>query len=210
MDVIFENLIPLIMVFMLLRGILSVIFGKKKQRQPLPEDWPEQEEQQPQEQPMPLPRQEPQPAQQKPDLAAEFERRLKKTTEANAEAKKAQPELKERQKIRREGDKVVKDTQSRIHRDGEKLQHDKPRVHTVNEAFSHDKGRVYYDPRGDYSYNEARMNAEAAAFSARLAKQEQPQQRRVKLKHAALVNGFLMAQVLDKPRAMKPYGEELL
>ena len=36
----------------------------------------------------------------------------------------------------------------------------------------------------------------------------QQQQPKVKLKRAALVQGFIMAQVLDKPRSLKPYGME--
>ena len=38
--------------------------------------------------------------------------------------------------------------------------------------------------------------------------QQEPEKRpRVQLKHKALVNGFIMSQVLDKPRALKPYEE---
>ena len=82
------------------------------------------------------------------------------------------------------------------------------RIHRENEALVHDKGKVYYDPRGDYSYDEAKMNAAAAAFNARYAQQAQPAaKKRVKLKHAALVNGIIMAEVLGKPRALNPYEE---
>ena len=52
------------------------------------------------------------------------------------------------------------------------------------------------------------MNAAAAAFNAHYAKEQAPEKRpRVQLKHKALVNGFIMSQVLDKPRALKPYEE---
>ena len=96
-----------------------------------------------------------------------------------------------------------------IHRDGEELAHDsRGRVHRDDEAFTHDKSRVYYDPRSDYSYSEEQMNAAAAAFNAHYAKEQEPEKRpRVQLKHKALVNGFIMSQVLDKPRALKPYEE---
>ena len=40
------------------------------------------------------------------------------------------------------------------------------------------------------------------------AQQAQPApKKRVKLKHAALVNGIIMAEVLGKPRALNPYEE---
>lgn len=71
----------------------------------------------------------------------------------------------------------------------------------------HDRGKVYYDPRGDYSYDEAKMNAAAAAFNARYAQAQPAAKKRVKLKHAALVNGIIMADVLGKPRALNPYEE---
>ena len=46
------------------------------------------------------------------------------------------------------------------------------------------------------------------AFNAHYAKEQAPEKRpRVQLKHKALVNGFIMSQVLDKPRALKPYEE---
>ena len=91
----------------------------------------------------------------------------------------------------------------------EELAHDsRGRVHRDDEAFTHDKGKVYHDPRSDYSYSEEQMNAAAAAFNAHYAKEQEPEKRpRVQLKHKALVNGFIMSQVLDKPRALKPYEE---
>ena len=78
---ILDNLVPMIIMFMLLRGILDVLLGKKKRRpedaeQELPPDY-ESEPQQPDYNATPSP----QPEQKgKPDLAAEFERRLKKRT----------------------------------------------------------------------------------------------------------------------------------
>ena len=76
-----------------------------------------------------------------------------------------------------------------------------------NEDLVHDRGKVYYDPRGDYSYDEAKMNAAAAAFNARYAQAQPAAKKRVKLKHAALVNGIIMAEVLGKLRALNPYEE---
>lgn len=164
-------------------------------------------------------------AKQPADLATEFERRLKKTT-AEAEAEKKR----QRNRIVTDGDRVHRDDEAvmhdntgrvrrddgkivydsgRIHRDGEAPHDTSGRIHRDNEDFTHDKSKVYYDPRGDYSYDEAKMNAAAAAFNAYYAKAQEPApKRRVKLKHTALVNGFIMSEVLSKPRALQPYGDE--
>lgn len=133
---------------------------------------------------------------QSDDIVAEFERRLKKTTET-AEAAKQQKR-----------DRVVSDRQY-IHRDDEKVVHDNAgRVHRENESLVHDKGKIYYDPRSDYSYSEEQMNAAAAAFNAHYAKAQEPEKKpRVQLKHKALVNGLIMSEVLGKPRSLNPYGD---
>lgn len=188
-----DNLIPLLFVLVMLA---NVFFDRRKrrrrrqQRQELPQDLPQ-------------PTQAEQQAQAKPkDLAAEFERRLKKTTEA-AQARQRQNS----QGVVHDGTRVRRDDDSRIHRDGETLHDHTGRIHRENEALVHDKGKVYYDPRGDYSYDEAKMNAAAAAFNARYAQAQPAAKKRVKLKHAALVNGIIMAEVLGKPRALNPYEE---
>ena len=107
-----------------------------------------------------------------------------------------------------DGTRVRRDDDSRVHRDGEAMHDHTGRIHRENEALVHDKGKVYYDPRSDYSYDEAKMNAAAAAFNEHYAQQAQPAaKKRVKLKHAALVNGIIMAEVLGEPRALNPYEE---
>lgn len=73
-----------------------------------------------------------------------------------------------------DGTRVRRDDDSRVHRDGEAMHDHTGRIHRENEALVHDKGKVYYDPRGDYSYDEAKMNAAAAAFNAHYAQQAQP------------------------------------
>lgn len=141
------------------------------------------------------------------DVAIDFERRLKKTT---AKSKAQKQEASTRQRIRRDGDIVLRDganvrrdSDISVHHDGEAAHDSTGRVHREQEVFSHDKGRVYYDPRGDYSYNEEQMNAAAAAFSARYAQRgAQEAKPRRKFKHAALVNGVIMAEVLGKPKAL--------
>lgn len=177
-----HDLIPLLFVLVMLANVFLDRRNRRRRRQQeLPQEQPQETAE---------PTQAEQQTQAKPkDLAAEFERRLKKTTEA-AQARKRQSS----QGVVHDGTRVRRDDGSRIHRE--------------NEALVHDKGKVYYDPRGDYSYDEAKMNAAAAAFNAHYAQQAQPApKKRVKLKHAALVNGIIMAEVLGKPRALNPYEE---
>lgn len=188
-----SDLIPLLFVLVMLANVFLDRRNRRRRRQrELPQE--------------PQPTQAEQQTQAKPkDIAAEFERRLKKTTEA-AQARKRQSSREGC--VVHDGTRVRRDDGSRVHRDGEALHDHTGRIHRENEALVHDKSRVYYDPRGDYSYDEAKMNAAAAAFNAHYAQQAQPAaKKRVKLKHAALVNGIIMADVLGKPRALNPYEE---
>lgn len=163
--------------------------------------------------------------QQPADLAAEFERRLKKTTAEAEAAKKRQQDriVTDGGRVHRDDEAVVHDNTGRVrrddgkivydngklHRDGEAPHDNSGRIHRDNESLAHDKSKVYYDPSGDYSYDEAKMNAAAAAFNAYYAREQEPApKRRVKLKHTALVNGFIMSEVLNKPRALQPYGDD--
>lgn len=186
-----SDLIPLLFVLVMLANVFLDRRNRRRRRQQeLPQETaePTQAEQQTQAKPK--------------DIAAEFERRLKKTTE-EAQARKRQSS----QGVVHDGTRVRRDDDSRVHRDGEALHDHTGRIHRENEALVHDKGKVYYDPRGDYSYDEAKMNAAAAAFNARYAQAQPAAKKRVKLKHAALVNGIIMAEVLGKPRALNPYEE---
>ena len=186
-----SDLIPLLFVLVMLANVfLDKRKRRRRRQQELPQEQPEATaEQQTQAKPK--------------DLAAEFERRLKKTTE-KAQARQRQSS----QGVVHDGTRVRRDDDSRVHRDGEAMHDHTGRIHRENEALVHDKGKVYYDPRGDYSYDEAKMNAAAAAFNAHYAQQARSApKKRVKLKHAALVNGIIMAEVLGKPRALNPYEE---
>jgi len=187
-----SDLIPLLFVLVMLANVFLDRRKRRRRQRELPQEpQPTQAEQQTQ-------------AKHK-DIAAEFERRLKKTTE-EAQARKRQSSREGG--VVHDGTHVRRDDGSRVHRDGEALHDHTGRIHRENEALVHDKSRVYYDPRGDYSYDEAKMNAAAAAFNAHYAQQAQPApKKRVKLKHAALVNGIIMAEVLGKPRALNPYEE---
>lgn len=184
-----SDLIPLLFVLVMLANVFLDRRNRRRRQQELPQE--------------PQPTQAEQQTQAKPkDLAAEFERRLKKTTE-EAQARKRQSS----QGVVHDGTRVRRDDDSRVHRDGEALHDHTGRIHRENEDLVHDRGKVYYDPRGDYSYDEAKMNAAAAAFNARYAQAQPAAKKRVKLKHAALVNGIIMAEVLGKPRALNPYEE---
>lgn len=188
-----SDLIPLLFVLIMLANVFLDRRKRRRQRE-LPQEQPQETAE---------PTQAEQQTQAKPkDIAAEFERRLKKTTE-EAQARKRQSS----QGVVHDGTRVRRDDGSRVHRDGEALHDHTGRIHRENEALVHDKGKVYYDPRGDYSYDEAKMNAAAAAFNARYAQAQPAAKKRVKLKHAALVNGIIMAEVLGKPRALNPYEE---
>ena len=189
-----NNLIPLLFVLVMLANVFLDRRNRRRRQQELPQEQPQETAE---------PTQAEQQTQVKPkDLAAEFERRLKKTTE-EAQARKRQSS----QGVVHDGTRVRRDDGSRVHRDGEALHDHTGRVHRENEALVHDRGKVYYDPRGDYSYDEAKMKATAAAFNARYAQAQPAPKKRVKLKHAALVNGIIMAEVLGKPRALNPYEE---
>lgn len=189
-----HDLIPLLFVLIMLANVFldrRKRRRRRQQRQELPQEpQPTQAEQQTQARPK--------------DLAAEFERRLKKTTE-EAQARKRQSSRESG--VVHDGTRVRRDDGSRVHRDGEALHDHTGRIHRENEDLVHDRGKVYYDPRGDYSYDEAKMNAAAAAFNACYAQAQPAAKKRVKLKHAALVNGIIMAEVLGKPRALNPYEE---
>lgn len=184
-----SDLIPLLFVLVMLANVFLDRRKRRRRQRELPQE--------------PQPTQAEQQTQAKPkDLAAEFERRLKKTTE-EAQARKRQSS----QGVVHDGTRVRRDDDSRVHRDGEAMHDYTGRIHRENEDLVHDRGKVYYDPRGDYSYDEAKMNAAAAAFNARYAQAQPAAKKRVKLKHAALVNGIIMAEVLGKPRALNPYEE---
>lgn len=188
-----SDLIPLLFVLVMLANVFLDRRNRRRRQRELPQEQPQE----------PQPTQAEQQTQAKPkDIAAEFERRLKKTTE-EAQARKRQSS----QGVVHDGTRVRRDDGSRVHRDGEALHDHTGRIHRENEALVHDRGKVYYAPRGDYSYDEVKMNAAAAAFNARYAQAQPAAKKRVKLKHAALVNGIIMAEVLGKPRALNPYEE---
>lgn len=185
-----SDLIPLLFVLVMLANVFLDRRNRRRRQQELPPEQPQETAETTQAKPK--------------DIAAEFERRLKKTTE---EAQARKPQSSRESGVVHDGTRVRHDDDSRVHRDGEAMHDHTGRIHRENEDLVHDRGNVYYDPRGDYSYDEAKMNAAAAAFNARYAQAQPAAKKRVKLKHAALVNGIIMAEVLGKPRALNPYEE---
>ena len=207
MFVIFFFFLFILFIFLLFCGIFDVRLGKKKRRpedaeQELPPDYDAKPTEQPDYQATPEPQHE---TKGKPDLAAEFERRLKKRPLEQSQQGNSQ----ERQRVyvdkRQQRERQDK---QRVHYDGEVQHEGKGRVHRDNEALKYDKSNFYRVFKGDYSYNEELFNKQAAAFSARMAQQELQAKPKLKLKHAARVNGFIMAQVLDKPRSLKSFVTE--
>ena len=73
------------------------------------------------------------------------------------------------------------------------------KVHTDNCELKHEKAKIYTEP----AFMAEEPVSSAKAFSTL---QAAPKKR---LKHPKLVQGLIMEQILDKPRALKPYSDEL-
>lgn len=214
-------LIPVIFFFAIMRIIMPVLRDilkgpRRRERRSEPYGETEREE----EESVDV-RQEPPPVENGGDLRRMMQRieeRLKKEREAAEKQEKygrtySEPEDEETVRPQQEAEGRVYSEQQPgarpVHSDGCAIEHEKPRIHREGEKLQHDKGRVYYDPSGDYSYDEEKMNAEAEAFREKYL-QSEPERRKpkIKMKRSALVDGFIMSQVLDKPRSLKPYGQE--
>lgn len=127
-----SDLIPLLLVLVMLANVFLDRRNRRRRRQ--------------QELPQEQPQETVEPTQAKPkDIAAEFERRLKKTTE-EAQARKRQSSRESG--VVHDGTRVRRDDGSRVHRDGEAMHDNTGRIHRENEALVHDKGKVYYEPAG--------------------------------------------------------------
>ena len=137
----FDNdLIPLLFVLVMLANVFLDRRNRRRQQE-LPQEQPQETAE---------PTQAERQTQAKPkDIAAEFERRLKKTTKA-AQVRKRQSS----QGVVHDGTRVRRDDGSRVHRDGEAMHDHTGRIHRENEALVHDSGKVYYVPRGEYSKDE--------------------------------------------------------
>ena len=72
------------------------------------------------------------------------------------------------------------------------------KVHTDNCDISHEKAKIYTEPA---------FMAEEPVASGKSFESLQPALKK-RLKHPKLVQGLIMEQILDKPRALKPYSDE--
>ena len=72
------------------------------------------------------------------------------------------------------------------------------KVHTDNCELKHEKAKIYTEP----AFMAEEPVSSAKTFSTL---QAAPKKR---LKHPKLVQGLIMEQILDKPRALKPYSDE--
>ena len=72
------------------------------------------------------------------------------------------------------------------------------KVHTDNCELSHEKAKIYTEPA---------FMAEEPVASGKSFESLQPAPKK-RLKHPKLVQGLIMEQILDKPRALKPYSDE--
>ena len=72
------------------------------------------------------------------------------------------------------------------------------KVHTDNCELSHEKAKIYTEPA---------FMAEEPVASGKSFESLQPAPKK-RLKHPKLVQGLIMEQILDRPRALKPYSDE--
>lgn len=72
------------------------------------------------------------------------------------------------------------------------------RVHTDNCQIEHEKAKLYTEPQ---FMEEAPVNNDKDFAMPKAATKK-------KLAHPKLVQGLIMEQILDKPRSLKPYGDE--
>lgn len=94
-----------------------------------------------------------------------------------------------------EQDKEARDVIADFER---RLQKQKAKVHTDNCGLQHSKAKLYTEPQ---LIKEETIPAMAFAENV-----EAPVKK--KLAHPRLVDGFIMGQILDKPRSLKPYEGE--
>ena len=113
-----RDLIPLLFVLVMLANVFLDRRNRRRRQQELPQEQPQETAE---------PTQAEQQTQAKPkDIAAEFERRLKKTTE-EAQARKRQSSRESG--VVHDGTRVRRDDGSRVHRDGEALHDHTGRIH---------------------------------------------------------------------------------
>lgn len=246
---ILDKLIPTVIVFVLIRGILTTILGKNKRRQEPMDEYPDGSteydygyEDEENYTPAPSPAKRPTPAEIFEEKMREKEA-AKQRTEHNGiggaivhdgsrilrdgaiekdgssvfydgeQESDGSVILKDRVMEKdgstiRYGNDVVRDADRE--NDGSVVFGDKTIIpdykpmHSDDCRLPHERGRVYREPVGSYgNIGNVSLNQSSAPLQVEGAKK-----RRRRFKHASLVNGVIMEEILGKPRALKPYGEE--
>ncbi len=203
--------IPLFIIFIMLRNILLVLGGRRPQQPPPQRDEEEREAPPPMPRPLPQESRAPGDKEELRTIIAKMEEKLK--AKAPGKAKDGEDRLyKEgqgssapmaKQKIRTDKPApLFKKSGGSLGRDV--YQEDGKNLHGDDCAVPHEKGKIYKEAPAWGSEGEGL----AAAFARLSALDSRPVGRRVRLKHADLVNGFLLGQILDKPRSLKPYDEQ--
>lgn len=226
---ILDNIVPIVIVFMLFRGILTTILGKKKrgpETDELPDDYYddgsqyEYDDEPPQENRQPTP-------------AEIFERKMREKDSAKTEndhngiggaivhdgrkiiydgaVEKDGSSVRYDSDFEADGSSVLRDGPKE--RDGSLVRSDKPiindhkPVHSDDCRIPHEKGNLYREYINKYAgAGSSSLDKTSAPLHVQVADNKKKQRKR--FKHAALVNGVIMEQILGKPRAFKPYGEE--
>lgn len=226
---ILDNIVPVVILFMMFRGILTTILGKKERRpetDKLPDDYYdndskyEYDDEPPQEYRQPTP-------------AEIFERKMRDKESAKEEkehngiggsivhdgtgtiydgaVEKDGSSVRYDSDFEADGSSVLRDGPKE--RDGSLVRSDKPiindykPVHSDDCQIPHEKGNLYREYINKYAgAGCASLDKTSAPLHVQTADNKKKQRKR--FKHAALVNGVIMEQILGKPRAFKPYGEE--
>lgn len=237
---ILDNIIPIVIIFMLFRGILSVIFGKKNRSKESGDNYPEDAqydydyEDDAEYSPEPSTSKMPTPA----DI---FEQKMRDKEAAKQSAGNGgiggdivydgdrvlrDNDVEKDGSTVRYGNSVLKDgavekdgstvrygntvlRDSSIEKDGSIVYEDRPiladykPVHGDNCQVRHERGNVYreYEPQKD-------MVAESRGLAENKYGSNAEKKTRKRLKNTELVRGIILGEVLGKPRALKPYGEE--
>ncbi len=225
--------IPLFIIFMLVRNILLVLGGRGRRRRPQlppegreegppPSRAPEQPQPAPQ-QPQPGSYQEEVPQPQKGEdintIIAKMEEKLKQRAPAPAKdgqgrlyqegARPTPPPRKATVTLGKKAKEApatlaANKAEGKVVREGGLYSEPAGATHREGCQLDHERGRVYQEAPSWGS-----EGAGLAAASLLSPSSYQPSRPRLRLKHADLAKGFLVGQILDRPRSLKPYDDLL-
>ena len=233
----FDKIIPAAIIFMLLRGILSILLGKKKRSQE-PEEYPEDAAEY--------------------DYDEEYKEYSEHHTEAPTPADIFEQKMRDKENAKQssekngiggdivyDGDRVLRDNDiekdgstvrygnnvltdgsiekdgstvrygntvlrdSSVEKDGSIVYGDRPilsdykPVHVESCQIKHERDNVYREYEPEKNTIPVGYSAAAGQYSSEAEKKP-----RKRFKNKELVQGIILGEVLGKPRALKPYGEE--